>query len=319
MERTELDAISQPKVYSEDDVIDLRFLFQALWRKKLWILLATAIGLAWGIRNLANFVPVYEARLVISPINTTAPSDFSGSSAQFSGIAKALGVAEGLGEEQPTSFDRLQIALSSVTLAREIEAEHKLLRRIFSGWWDDEEQRWIPPTGVRFNFDQRLKKLLKLGTWEPPTTETLAEYLRSAIVINELEDLPFKEIIYRSSDRELAFDILQTVYFSADEYVRAQERIETKERQNYLEIQLSRETVVDKRSVLITLLSRVEYTLMLLEGSLPYAAQIVEKPHVSNKSVPPNLVLLLAVPTALGFAVAIVLVSLLAVFRQESR
>ncbi len=319
MECSELDAISQPKVYNEGDVIDLHFLFQALWRKKLWILLATAIGLTWGIRNLANFVPVYEARLIISPINTTAPSDFSGSSAQFSSIAKALGVGEGLGEEQPTSFDRLQIALSSVTLAKEIEAEHKLLRRIFSGWWDDNEQKWVRPTGARFNFEQRLKKLLKLETWEPPSTETLAEYLGSTITINELEDLPFKEIIYRSADRELALDMLQTVYFSADEYVRAQERIETKERQNYLEAQLSRETVVDKRSVLITLLSRVEYTLMLLEGSLPYAAQIVEKPYVSKKSVPPNLILLVAVPTILGFALAIVVVSLLVVFRQESR
>ncbi|MFQ6018974.1 MAG: Wzz/FepE/Etk N-terminal domain-containing protein [Kiloniellaceae bacterium] len=301
-----------------DDVVDLRFLFAALWRG-IWVILALALlGGLYGLWNLRNFVPQYVASMVVDPSQSGAiplrasPNRLGG----LAGVAKDFGL--NLGQVQTvTPFDRLRLVISSITLAESLQNKYGYLQKVYAGSWDPVEKQWIRPSGKRYESTQRIRRLFHLRAWSAPTIESLSGYLGGMIRFERLEDLPFQRVSVTHTDPDFALELLRTVYAEADELLRWQDRKATAQRKAYIEKQLETAALVELRSVLVGLLANEERTAMLLAGDRPYAARIMEPPFVSNTPTEPNRVKIVGLPAILGLVGGALLVTLIAVFRRE--
>lgn len=302
---------------ANDDVIDLRHLFAALWRGK-WLILGLALlGALSGFQDVRGFSPRYVATMVVNPGPTSAGGPFPVQLGRVSSIASAVGVTIA-GAPRGTAFDRLVLIMSSVTLAKRLQEKYGFLQKIYMGSWDPEAKRWIPPSGRRFEWRQKIRKFFNLSTWSEPNIESLARYLGGAIRIEDVENTGFKGLSVTHRDPDFALELLRTAYTEADNLMREQDRAETAQRKVYLESEFQQASLTEMRQALLTLLTNEERTAMLLNLSLPYAARMVEPPFVSGKQTEPNVLRLVGLPAFLGVVGGTLLVILIAVFRRES-
>lgn len=287
----------------DEIVIDLRDIAWALVRGSWLIVLLASIGVVFGVRKLHNHVPMYEAKMTVSP----SSGDTGAQLPTQIGVLSGLGLSVG-GRAQVTLFDRLQQAFSSLELARRLEDKHDLLHVIFKGSWDEQTQSWIRPQGREFEWNQSYRAYLNQPTWREPDLETLADYIGGSLVVEEPKDSPFLEVTVQHPDPDFAFFLLITAYNEADNLLRDQDRNQVAERQAYLRGQLATAELSDIRRMLLDLLGQEVRRGMLLESNLPYAARIIESARVSSEPVPPDMQFEIGWRVLLGLVLGTVLV-----------
>ena len=302
-----------PSSRPDDDVLDVRFLVQLLWRGKWIILLVMLLAGVMGIRDMLAFTPQYEATMIVDP--NTGDGAQSGSASQASSVARTIGLNLA-NKAQATVFSRLEILVSSITMAELLQEKYGLLQRIYASSWNSSTQTWLQPTGDRFEWEQEIRKKLNMRQWSPPNTESFSDYLRGVFKVDDEKEGAFKKITVRDTNPEFALFLLKTIYFEADNLIRQQDREQSMRRKQYLEKQLQQATLAEARVMLVGLLSSEEQRAMLLTGDFPYAAKIVVPAHVSNQ--PTNARILdLTVKVGAALLAACTLVVLIGLFRRE--
>jgi uncharacterized protein involved in exopolysaccharide biosynthesis len=291
-------------VRSDEVVIDLRDLFWALVKGSWLIVLLGLVGAYFGVQFLHRAVPLYEAKLVVTP---------SGDSGDSVDVPSQVGILSGLSLNvgragKATLLDRLEYLFSSLEFARIMQDKYGLLQVVYKSAWDPETKTWIAPTGEEFDRDQAVKRYLNQTTWSPPSIAKLAEYLGGTIVVNEPDETPFYEIVVFHQDPEYALFLLQTAYKEADELLRQQDRDQVAERLAYLKGQLETTSLVEIRKMLLGMLGQEVRRGMLLESNLPYAARTIEPARVSAQPIPPNMRLEIGWRAVVGIFAGIVLV-----------
>jgi len=297
----------------EDDLVDLRFLVQELWKRKYALLVFALIGLAIGVWNLRTFKPEYVAKMVVLPA-LGGPS--TGVTDQAGGILRGLGVKVG-NQTEATPFDRLVIMLWSIPLAEGLQKKYGFLQLLFEKSWDAENQSWIRPSGTRFEWEQKIKSFVQLKTWREPGIEALAAHIGNKIIVEDVDDLPFKSITYLHQNRDVALNVLNTVYHETDELVRRKDRQTTAERRRYIQTQIASTPLIDSKTALNQILIGIERRAMLLEGGLPYAAQIVDPPYVSDVPTEPLIIEQVGAPVFILVGIGVLWFSMVALFGRR--
>ena len=288
------------------DALDLRFLIQALWGGAWIIVLLMIVAVALGLRSMHGFQPTYRASMIVAPLEGGA----SGSGAdRFGGIARSIGLDLEAASAGPTKLDRLERVVGSVMFANYLQEKYGLLQKIFNGSWNEESGSWTRPSGRRFDVEQRIRAIFNLPAWRSPSVETLASYLSSAIEFDKLKD-GFFQVSVSHQDGQEALQLLTMVYAEADDVLRDQDKQYTAERKTYLEQQMRRAQITESRVMLANLLSSEEQRSMLLDSDLPYAARIVEPPHLferpSTASIREALGVRLIIAFALGIGLSLI-------------
>lgn len=304
------------RYYPAEEVVDLRFLGRAIARRKWLVLVATLLGFIFGAWQVYSFVPMYEATMLVSPATSTGAPTGGGGGAGIGAVLYGLGVNFNQGSASPT-FDRLTVLIGSVTLASKLQAQERMLQKLFAPTWDEESKSWISPTGWWFNFRQRVNAHFNFNPWHEPDEVTLANYMKGRIVFEESEENDFVTISFAHLDRKLALEVLQTVYFTADELLRVQDREQNEQRKEYLRTQIQTTSVIEVRNALLALLTNEERTSMLLAADLPYAGRVIQEPFVSDRKLEPDLLLLLYLPIVGAALLALVGVVLWELIRSE--
>lgn len=296
-----------------DDILDVRFLFKGIWRGKWIVIVFAIIGVLLGYRSLVNFSPSYLATMVVVP----SGQEFGQTSGRVSGLAQSFGI-EISGGEQASSFDRFRLLMSSLELAQVLQEKYGLFDQVFGPARDSETGEWKRPQGFRFETEQKIRGLLNLQVWEPPTMESLAGFLRGTVVVDSTkEGAAFKRISVANQDPDFALFLLEVVYREADALVRTQDRVESEARRRYLESQLLGATIAESRAMLTGLLASEERRLMLMSGELPYSMRILQMPHVSSSPTSATLGGEFVFPVIAATGVGILLVLLFAVARRD--
>ena len=305
---------AETQIAVDDGVIDLRFLFLT-WLKWIWVpLIFGVFGLYTGYRDLQVFSPQSVASIVVLPSGegTVQPSTVSGLAAQF-------GLQVGAQSNSVSQIRRLQMLLGSIILAERLQEKHGLLQIVFSGGWDTQTQSWPRPTGEDFERGEDRRAFLRQNAWAPPNMESLANYVQAALRFESVEGGPFRRISVTHSDPEFALWLLNTAYFSADDLLREQDALESKQKQESISAKLEAETNVQFQDALRSLLTSELGREITLNDALPYAARIVEPARVSNSRTEPNLRRMFGAPVSAYAAVGFLVITLIAVFRREKR
>lgn len=293
-------------------IIDLRWLL-ILWLKWSWLIVLAGLPAVYlGYKDLVHFVPSYTARMVVMPTGS-APTE-SASAAR--GVASQLGLNIG-GPVADKDFNRFRLLLGSPQLARLLQDEHGLMQIIFKGAWDEESKSWKRPTGEDFERDQAWKSHLNLPTWSAPTIYSLADYLAASVTIESDKTSGFYELTVRHPDSDFAVWLLETVYRTADRLLRETKKQEITQQRSYINRQLAEQSSIDIRNMLLNLLASVERKEMALQSASLISSQILIEPYVRPGKSAPNISLLVYAPMLGSMAVAMALITVIALFRTE--
>jgi uncharacterized protein involved in exopolysaccharide biosynthesis len=296
------------------NIIDVRYLINQYVRLWYFIALAGTVGLLLGAIMMHRFNPKYVATMSVLP-EAGLDSSPNQSSAAI-GFLGQLGL--GVSNRDTTTFERLRLIMGSPALADKLQEQYRLLQKVFAPAWDQERGQWRTPEGKRFVIGQEVRRFFNLPLWSEPTTESLASYIRSQIRVKREKESPFFQFRFEHPDRELAKALLQIVFTSADEFVRTQDKISLVERREYLQTKLQQAAIAELRLGLVNALLAEERKWMLLNSTLPYAARVVDPMHVSAQPTAPDPLIYLALPAFAAALIAIILISLVVLLRDES-
>jgi len=295
-----------------ENIVDIACLVQALIRGWYLVVLAVVIGVVQGTWGLHNYVPSYEARMILTPSSSSSSGSGGGAANAAQGLARTLGVSLP-GSTEVTNIDRFQALLGSLRLAERLQQRYGLMQVMFAGRWDEKRQRWLRPGGTRFEWEQSIRGFLNLGTWHEPDLETLARAVKGMVAFgtagegrSAADKQGLVELSVRYGDPETALFLLTTIFHETDALLREQERQHIIEQRDYIEERLASSARQDSRQVLFGMLSEAEHKAMLLQSDLPYVARILEPPYASREPLPPN-VLRYFTPLLGWFAVAALL------------
>ena len=313
------DERGPPLVYSapaQSDVLDVRYLLTSLLWGSWLIALFAAIGLYNGVQSVQAFTPTYEATMVIAAGTTAGGAQ---SQSDIGALGQRFGLDLGAVAQASSSasaFDHLKLALNSPTIMTQLDAERDLLGQVFP----NDRPGNAPsarPTGWRFELGQSVRSMLGLPTWTPSAPQTPGDHLAARADVSAISDTPFTRVSTRHSDPATALRLLSVTYFAADEYVRQHGLAQSLGRKQYLEQQLQRTASLEHRATFTGLLLQEERRLMLARSDLPYAAEIVEPPHVSTRPSRPEVTKLVGVPVAGWTLAAVFLVLAFALLRNR--
>lgn len=306
-----------PPVYQADDEIDLRELFNTLWRGK-WIIIAVTFVFGIGSVVYALSLPnIYKAEAVLAPTEESSGGGLAAMAAQFGGLASLAGVNLSAGDTNKTTI-ALEILQSRAFLTEFVE-KHDILPEIMA------VKSWSPERGIVFNdelYDAETK------TWvrevEPPrqAEPTSWEYVK------EIR----KELLQVSQDKETGLVILSVSHHSPEfskylaellvqdinEKMRQRDISEAEGSLAYLNEELKSTNLSNMQQVFYQLIEKQTQTMMLADVRPEYVFQTIDPAVVPEEKSAPKRALILVLGIMLGGMLGVGFVLIRQAFKQDS-
>jgi hypothetical protein len=259
--------------------ISLSYLLGLAWSGRGIIIIATLIGLLYGVYAVYDAGPSYMATIRVTP----AASDTSlGSTSGAGGLL--AGLTGGSGAAQVPKFIQFTYALSSLDVARSLNQKYDLLCRVYLGECDPITHQWQPRNGIHEWIVSATSRLSGLPDPNvgPRSPLDLARYIAGNVVVNQpKKNESLVELTYINRKPQFAAQFLSRVVTATNDYIRMQSRETQKRYVEYLSDSAAQTTNVEQRQALDTLLLQEERQLMMTEVDIPYAAQILDGPTVT--------------------------------------
>lgn len=264
----------------------------------------TGVAVILAIIMLARAIPIYQVDMSVVP----APSSQAENGMMNTGgVGALLGLT---GMQANTSYNRYQKLLVSTAVAERMQRKHDMIHVVFSGLWNSQEKKWVPPQTVRGFLLGWLFKLSSVPIWTQPDVTDLANYLESTLIVVPAAQSDIVRISARHKDPAFARRLILMAHQEANEVLRDQVASRAAQQVAYLQQKLAQTSVQDYRQTLLSLLSAQEKTLMLTKTSAPYAAEILTPPVAQSQPVSPRPVLTIAVAILVGIMAGVATVVL---------
>ncbi|EGR2894919.1 Wzz/FepE/Etk N-terminal domain-containing protein [Vibrio parahaemolyticus] len=300
---------------STDDEIDLRELFNALWKGK-WIIIVTTFVFAVGAILYALSLPnIYKSDALLAPAESSNGGGLSKMAGQLGGLAALAGVNLGAGETSQTDL-AVQVMKSRQFIEAFINKHDLLVPLMAATDWDLTNNKLI--------LDEEL--------YDPNTGEWLREPngLRgSTPTSQEAFEVFNKEVLSISQDKESGLYTVSVKYYSpyvAQQWVnwliedinkvmRERTIAETSQNLAYLNTQLQKTAVADMQSTFYKLIEEQTKSLMLAEVQEEFVFKVVDPAVVPELKFGPKRAVICALITIFGFIFSIAIVVLSQILR----
>jgi hypothetical protein len=300
------------------DSIDL-FEFLRYLRKRLtWIVGAAILGILLALAYLNFATPRYSAELRVS--SASGGSGLGGALGQLGGIAAMAGLDLQRGSGVGASpFDLYLDKLRSRANAEILAKDQTIMRHIFAGYWNAEENRWQEPRSVVRSASQIIRQLAgqPRPAWHPPGAAELAEFLGRAVRVSAAKpkEPPLTTLYYEDRDPRFAAMLLDRMHASADEAVRRHVLQRATLYSQYLTNQLAVTENADQRRNLSEILLEQQRAIMMASSSVAFAANPSEPAVASAQPVGPKVPTTLATGALVGALVGAIVVFLMFLMR----
>ena len=226
-----------------------------VWRGRLYVLSFTVLFLVIALLFMALAQPYYRADMIVAP-----------ASPMGRGMQPSAQIGEGSMQVQMEDLQSTAAFMKFETIYDGFSVAKVLMR-------DREVMNAL-------SFDRAFE--FSKGR-EPHTPELLEEYLSRRVTLEPVSGTPLRRLSYLHPNQEFATYMIGRVHRVTDEIIRRRILQETNGRIEYLNAALAKTNNPDHRRNLTALLMEQERLKMLVSLDQPYAATIVEMPHVSSK------------------------------------
>ena len=292
-----------------DDEIDLRELFGALWRGKIVIMLCVIMAIVLAAFHLRTVERAYTVRYVFAPIESdNSKPDLGG----LGGFASLAGIS--LPSSTSGDFLKFKFLLTSEEVATQILKNDKLKKSIFASEWDAAGASFRkPPDSPRAPYIRAVKKLLTgqdASDYVEPNAARLSEWLSKKITTSEDRETGFLTLAAETPEPELIKEVISRATEETDRLLKDRFIASAEQTISFYHRQLAQARAREYREALAKLIATEDRKLMLASKGSYFVAEPVTEPYVSINPTSPKASLVLALSVVLGsfFGAALILI-----------
>jgi len=300
---------SQTQIPSQDDEIDLRELFVALWRGKFLIMLCVVAAIALAALYLRSAERKYTVRYVFAPV---ASENSAPSLGGLGGLASLAGVS--LPSSSSGDFLTFKFLLKSEEVAAQILEDETLTQSIFASEWDTETQSYRKPPDAQYTPYIRTAKKVLTGQdardYIPPNAARLSGWLNGAFSSSEDRDTGFLTLSAETPEPDLMINVMAKATEETDRLLKERYIASAEQTMGFYQQQLAKARAREHREALAKLIAQEDQKLMLASKGTYFVAAPLTEPSVSLNPTSPKASLVLALSVVLGgfFGAALVLI-----------
>ncbi|WP_044408767.1 Wzz/FepE/Etk N-terminal domain-containing protein [Thiomicrospira microaerophila] len=294
-----------------DDEIDLVELFQALYKRKFFII---GLSLLLGVIVAAYSLTIpnqFKAQATLMPVGSGG-----GGLGQYAGLAGLAGISLPRGET-PKSEEALTILRSHRFLSGFID-QYQLKPLLFPDNWDKEQSQWIVgEPGLRSRIMASLRgtpddtgeskayegqEILLPGE---PSMQRSVNRLRGALQANDGGRTGVITVAIEWTDPVLARDWVNLLVRDINEHLRHQEMQSAQRSIDFLERQIQQISLVEHRQVAFKIIEENLKSLTLAQTEADFVFKVIDPAIVPENRSKPKRSLMVAVGLVLGFMLGV--------------
>ena len=295
--------------FANDDEIDLRELFTALWRGKRLIIICVMFSIMLASLYLRQAERKYTVRYVFAPVASENSGPNLGG---LGGLASLAGVS--LPTSSSSDFLTYKFLLKSEEVAARILKDRDLLVSVFSSEWDTERELFRQPaSGPLRSVVRGLKNLLtgnEPSAYIPPNAARLSAWMNAAFNSAEDRDTGFLTLSAETANPTLMVDVITRATQETDQLLKERYVATAEQTVSFYQQQLNKARAREHREALAKLIAQEDQKLMLASKGSYFVAEPITEPYVSLGPTSPKASLVLALSVVLGgfLGAAIVLI-----------
>lgn len=301
---------NQIETYSrDDDEIDLRELFSALWRGKFLIMLCMIAAIVLASFYLRSAERKYTVTYVFTPV---VSDDSAPNLSSLGGLASLAGVS--LPSSSSGDFKTFKYLLKSEEVAAFVLTDEALVQEIFANEWDAESASYQRPPDGQYTPYIRSLNLLLTGAMQSayvePNAARLSNWMKDAFTASEDRDTGFLTLSSETTSPNMMLELMERVTTETDRLLKERYIQTSKKTVGFYEQQLSKARAREHREALAKLIAQEDQKLMLASKGSFFVAKPLTSPSVSLHPTSPKTSLVLALSVVLGvfFGAALVLI-----------
>lgn len=299
----------------DDDEIDLRELFAALWQGKFTIVLTTVIAAIIAVSYALYLPNIYKAEVLLSPVSSDG-GGMGGLASKFGGLASLAGVSLGGGSADKTTLG-IEVLKSRQFFAQFSESNDVLVPLMAAKGWNSSNNTLVINNEI---YDVASNTWVRKAV--PPR--------QSQPSIQEAHQA-FSKLISVAQDKETGFVTLGIEHYSPyiakawvdalvqaiNETIRKQDVAKAERSISYLQQQIATTQLAELQTGLFELIQSQTETIMLANASPEYLFQTIDPAVVPELKAKPKRALICVLGVMLGGMLG-VLVVLIRHFSQKS-
>jgi uncharacterized protein involved in exopolysaccharide biosynthesis len=304
-------ALFDPAVLqNNDDEIDLKELWQAIWKGK-WIIAAVTSVFAVAAVVFALMLPnEYKATAILAPASNSGGNALSKLAGQFGGLASLAGINLGGASGEDKTAIAMEL-IKSWGFQEQFIRENNLEVEVFAAkGWDRKNNKLIIDEDL---YDPVNKKWVRdydpnKGETAEPSSWELYEKLKERISVSQDKQTGLVNLSVEYYSPIIAKQWVELIVKQINKYLQEKDKQEAQKNIDYLARQVEKTNVAEMKSVFYQLIEEQTKTLMLAEASDEYVLKTISEAKVPEENSKPRRTLIVALATMLGGMLSILFV-----------
>jgi uncharacterized protein involved in exopolysaccharide biosynthesis len=265
-----------------DDGINLRELWQVLWRGK-WLIISVTGLFAVAAVTYALMAPEwYRAEVLLAPAEQKTTPSLSG---QLGGLAALAGVSVGGGDNaEPIAV------LRSREFARDFIEDFALLTVFFADGWDAGEERWRGHDPAKW----------------PDVRDAVKYFHENVLRVSEDRQTRMVTLAIEWTEPDIAAEWANALAKRLNARQRERALREAETNVAYLQAEIARTNVVTLQQSIGRLLENELQKLMLARGNEDFAFRIIDEASPPKERARPKRALIAIIGTLIGGMIAVI-------------
>jgi len=278
-----------------DDEIDLKELFNVLWKHKTLIILVTSFFALGSIFYSLNLTNHYKSEAVLNIAGASTTNSLSG----LGGMASMVGINLPVSSENKATL-AIKIIQSRAFLKYLITFEHILPSIMAAKSYNHQSKKILfDPEIYNKDDDKWVRKPKKNQQAKPSYLEAYSTYLQQ-VSISQEKVTGFITISVEHISPIFAKEFLDLIISETNELLRNQDLRESTDAIEFLVSEIPKSSLISMKDAINQLvLSKLEMQ-MMAKISSEYVLKIIEPPFVPEKKSQPKRSLIVILGTLLG-------------------
>lgn len=307
----------QPQPAIQDDEIDLRELFAAIWRGK-WLVITCTTFFAIASVAIALYLPnIYKSEVLLAPADQQQQGGLAGLAGQFGGIASLAGINLGGGSTDKTTL-ALQVLQSREFIGNFIDKHHILVPLMAAKGWNRDADALVFDTDI-YNPENKMwvRKVKPPFQPKPSVQEAYKEFTKNVLKSSQDKETGMVTVSISFYSPEIAQQWATWLVKDLNDVMRQRDMVEAKKSIQYLDVQINKTNLTDLRAMLYQLVEQQTKTLMFAEVREEYVFKTVDPAIVPEDKTKPKRTLICVLGILLGGMLGVMWVLIRNFMRKE--
>ncbi|MAD15230.1 MAG: LPS O-antigen length regulator [Alteromonadaceae bacterium] len=272
---------------NNDDEIDLRELWNVIWRGK-WIIIAiTAIFAVASVVYALSLPNIYKSEALLAPADTDQQGGLSGLSGQLGGLASLAGVNLGGGKTDKTAL-AIEILKSREFFAKFAEKHNILPDLMAVKEWDRPTNTVVYDEEIYSSESGEWVREVKAPKKAKPTMQEAKKEFDALFAVEQNTENGMVLISIEHYSPQVVKQWIDWLVQDINSVMKMRDKEEAENSIQYLQSQVAQTNIVEQKTLLYQLIEEQAKTLMFAEVRKEYVFKTIDGAQVSEQKFMPK-------------------------------